>query len=318
MWTENFITVLKAVAEIGLIIYISGLLIRKKFVPEAGIKVISSLVVSLFLPCLIFSNIIRKFDPSSMPNWWVIPIVAIAMALISWPIAWLIHRRGGTENRELIPLSFLQNAGFIVLPIVKAILPVGFDEFAILVFLFIMAQNPMLWVIGKYYMSKHVANEAFHWKRLISPPLCASLAAIFLSLTELRTWIPDLVVDTSAFFGEAAIPLATFVLGATLGGLKCNFKSHLKAAISVNLFKLGLVPLLMLGAMVLIPWLTSSDHFALLFALQAVAPPATTLLLQSQTYNDNSERVAAILLFSYCAGLFVIPVWVTIVQSLFR
>ena len=315
---SNFSTVFQAVAQIGIVILFSGWLVRRGIIPTNGIKLISDAAINVFIPCLIFSNIIEKLQPSEFTTWWLLPLSSVLFIGTGWAIARLLFLRAGTERRELIPLSFLQNAGFLILPIAQMILPEKFDQFALYCFLFILANNPLLWLIGKHYLRKRESNEAFQWKKLFSPPLYANIIALALVFTGLRNFVPDTIVETATFLGDGAIPLATFALGATLGTLKLEFKRHFKHGCLVIFQKLFLMPATVLVAMSFIPWLHSNPILLLLFILQGASAPATSLILQSKSYSDNSERVGTIIVMCYIVCIFSIPAWVAIAQAIYE
>tara|TARA_B110000037_G_scaffold221540_2_gene292890 strand:+ start:2145 stop:3098 length:954 start_codon:yes stop_codon:yes gene_type:complete len=315
---NNLTTVLLAVAKIALVVSISGFLVRKRVVSREVIKPISALVVTFFLPALIFSNILGKLDIQTSPNWWYLPFTAIVMTAIALLIALIGPSKVLKERREIIPASFLQNAAFLILPLGQALLSRDdFDIFTLSVFLFIAAYNPCLWLFGKHFMRKRSNNEPFLWKNILSTPLIASLASLTLVLTGIRDIIPNLFIETAGFIGAGTVPVATFVLGATLGGLNIDFQKYWKDTLFVASKKLFVIPALMITAMHFIPWLHSSPLLLLFFILQAASPPATTLAIQSQTYNDNSERIASILFGTYLLCIITIPAWILVAQSLF-
>ncbi|MEM9160617.1 MAG: AEC family transporter [Verrucomicrobiota bacterium] len=297
-----------AVAQIGLMIIASGWLVRRDIIDKRSIKAISNAVIYLFLPCLIFSNITIKLDTESLPDWWLFPLSACAIAVVGWTLAAGLSKFRKEVSPTVIPLSFLQNAGYLILPLGQAILKEDFGRFALICFLFILAHNALLWGIGKLYLSRE-DSQPLNWKSIISPPLIANLSALALSLTGLRDYIPSFFIDTASFIGEGAIPLGTFVLGASLGSLSFNLKPYLKDCIQVNIQKLIFMPLLMLLAMEFIPWLTSDPIIALLFILQAASAPATGLMLQAQSFGRNAERVSAVLFTSYLLCGVTIPLW---------
>ncbi len=295
----------------------AGWLVHRKIIPVAGVKIISDTVITVFLPCLIFSNIVGRFQPTEFQGWWILPLSSAVLILIGWTIAVPLFSRTGDARRELTPTGFLQNAAYFVLPLAKIILQEDFDQFALYIFLFILAHNPILWLIGKHYMMKRGSDQPFHWKQLLSPPLYANLIALTLVVTGTRPYLPHFVLDTATFLGEGAVPLATFALGATLGTIEINFRRYLKVGSLVVLQKLFLMPLVILGAMALIPWLRSSPILILLFILQGASPSATSLVLLSKSYSDNSERVGTITIMCYIVCAFSIPLWVAIARALY-
>jgi len=314
---QNFLTVFEAVAQIGLVILFAGWLVRRGIIPRDGVKLISDSVINVFLPCLIFSNIVGRFQPSEFPGWWLMPLSATLLMGLGWTLAQILFVKAGEARRELIPLAFLQNAGYLVLPLGKMIIKDDFDQFALLCFLVILAHNPLLWLIGKYYLRQRETGEPFKLQRLMSPPLYANIIALFLVITGLRGYVPEVVIETATFLGEGAVPMATFALGAALGSLNLNVRRYLKSGSAVILNKLFLIPAAVIGVIYFIPWIRNDSTLLLLFTLQAASAPATSLILQSKSYSDNSERVGTIIVMCYCVCIVSIPLWVAVSQALY-
>ena len=53
---EQFLTVFEAVAQIGLVVLFASWLVRRNVIAKSGVKLISDTVITVFLPCMIFSN----------------------------------------------------------------------------------------------------------------------------------------------------------------------------------------------------------------------------------------------------------------------
>lgn len=314
---DQFLAVFEAVAQIGLVVLLAGWLVRRKIIPENGVKLISDTVIVVFLPCLIFSNIVGRFEPSEFSYWWALPLSATLIILSGWGIAVPLFSRLGQEKRELKPVAFLQNAGYFVLPIGQMMLGEAFDQFALYVFLYILANNPLLWLIGKRFLRKREANETFQWSHILSPPIYANIIALFLVATGARAYLPDVILNTATFLGEGAIPLGIFALGATLGSLNIDLGRYLKSGSLVVLQKLFIMPAVVLGAMAFIPWMRSDPLLVLLFVLQGASPPATSLILQSKSYSDDSEGVGTVTIMCYLVCMVSIPLWVALANALF-
>ncbi len=160
-------------------------------------------------------------------------------------------------------------------------------------------------------------DEAFQWSHILSPPIYANIVALFLVATGTRDYLPDVILTTATFLGQGAVPLGIFVLGATLGTLNIDLRRYLKPGSLVVLQKLFIMPAIVLGAMALVPWMRSDPLLVLLFILQGASPPATSLILQSQSYSDDSERVGTITIICYLVCMVSIPLWVVLANALF-
>ena len=72
-------SVLGSIAQV-LILGLAGLFILRQREGDACLGALSSFVINCTLPCLIFSEVLKEFDPASFPGWWLIPIFASWLA----------------------------------------------------------------------------------------------------------------------------------------------------------------------------------------------------------------------------------------------
>jgi len=101
-------------------------IISRKIVPIKILDVISPLILDIALPCLIFTNIIFRFDPINFPEWWTLPlwwigftIITILLSLIGMK---LIKKKFRSEfgisllypNSIFVPIVIIQNLFFFV------------------------------------------------------------------------------------------------------------------------------------------------------------------------------------------------------------
>jgi predicted permease len=64
-----FGSTLSALVQVFLVVVGAGLLVRTRLVGQRDISTLSKLSVMVFLPCLIFSNVLTNLDPGAMPLW---------------------------------------------------------------------------------------------------------------------------------------------------------------------------------------------------------------------------------------------------------
>ncbi len=119
MFQNTFITVLEAQAKVYLVILLAALLVRVKVFGKAEVKALTNLIVVLFLPCLIFSNITTTFRPAEIPFWFILPLAAIALSAFGLAVAWVFFRKELPGKRNLLPIASMQNAGYLALPLAR-------------------------------------------------------------------------------------------------------------------------------------------------------------------------------------------------------
>lgn len=311
IFTSSFGAAFEAIFQILLIALAAGLLMRKKILTQEQVKALSAIVVRVLLPCMIFSNIVKNFDPGGFKIWPLIPAAAVlivgiglaAGALLLWPQIKI-------KKYLLAPAAF-QNAGYLILPLGKILYPEQFDKFALYCFLYILGLNPILWSLGKYLVSSE-EDEKISFGGLLTPPLIASIATILLVLLKLKFIVPSTVLNATDLVGSATVPMATFILGAALGSISFSIKSYVLDAVKVLFVRLIFVPICTIIVLMLTGLYKDYPLLCNLFVLQASSSPATALILQVNHYGGKEQEIGSILLLSYFACVITIPFWLAV------
>ncbi len=317
LFTAGFLSMLQALLQIFIIIVFAGFLVRKHIIDKKQIDALSRLTVVVLLPSLVFSHTLKYFDPQQLSYWWLLPLLGIAMSFLGLLLASIVFLPRPFEQKNLLAVAAMQNAGYLVLPIGKILYPENFTAFSLLTFLFILGYNPVLWTIGKYLVTSTQTSEtAFDFKKIITPPAVANIISLFLVLLGWQHIFPDMLVDSVDFLGQAAIPVATFVLGATLGSISFTKLPSLVEIIKVLSVKYLLLPVIILYLL----WLFNmGKRYPLLsdfLIIQAAAAPATGLILQVRAYGGDRQKVGAMMLIAYIICLLALPFWIALWHSL--
>lgn len=311
----SFWTLFQSVAMIFLIALIAGLMVRKEILKTEHIKGLSIVTINILLPSLIYSKITENLQPSEFPIWWTIPIIAICTAGIGIGVAWLIWRKELPAKRNMLPLSGIMNAAYFTLPIGQVIFPQQFDKFALYVALYVLGISPLVWSFGKVMVTDS-NGEKRSWKGLLTPPLLANFIGLAMVLTGARPFVPEFISNGISILGQATVPIATLVLGATIGALPWKFKIFLKDLSYSVIIKLLFVPLVVF---IILHFSNLPDNYPLLcnlLILEAAAPAATAMIIQIRRYGGDERKAGSILLISYFACLILIPFWLALWNAL--
>jgi len=299
---------LHAILKVAVIILFAGFLVRQKFIEKSVVDGLSGFTIRVLAPCLIFSSILTRFDPASTPMWWVMPLAGAAMNLAGFLGGAALFGLRTTAAREMVALCSIHNAIFLVLPIGQALFPDRFSEFAMTLFLYAIGTSILTWSLGKYLIAP-TGEQGFHASDLLTPPLIVTLAGVALILAGGRDLIPDLVVDGADLLGQATVPVATFILGATLGSIRLTVLPSLNELTRFTAVKFLFLPLVTMGAVALGgfggPEALSDD----LLIIEAASAPATALILMARTYGGNLDRIGAVILISYGLCPVFLPLW---------
>jgi len=300
---------------IFLIAFVAGMMVRRKLLKAEHVRGLSIVTINILLPSLIYSKITENLYPEEFPIWWMLPLIAIATAGIGIGIAWLVWRKKLEEKRNLLPLSGIMNAAYFILPIGQVIYPGQFDQFALYVALYVLGISPLVWSFGKLFVTEHKKGENI-WRGMITPPLLANFIGLAIVLGGLRQYVPVFISDGISLLGQATVPVATLILGATIGALPWRFKSLLKDLSITVIIKLILVPAIVIFALYLSPLPERYPLLSNLLVLEASAPAATAMIIQIRRYGGDEKKAGSILLVSYLACLVLIPFWLALWSSI--
>ncbi len=312
IFLSGFLSMAEALARIFIIIIAAGLFVRKKIITQEHINALSKVTVIVLLPSLVFSNTLLHFNPNTLPYWWALPLLGIAMSLVGALFASGVFAFDFHKQRNMIAVSSMQNAGYLVLPIGQVVYPEHFTEFALITFLFILGYNPILWTLGKYFVTSSDDKIKFSYKTLITPPAVANISSLLIVLLGWQNLFPDVFVGSVDLIGRAAVPIATFVLGATLGTVSLKKFPKLINIVRVLFVKYLILPVV---TILILYYFNIGKNYPLLadfFVIQAAAAPATGLILQVRTYGGDVPKVAGMMLITYVVCLLALPFWIAL------
>jgi predicted permease len=300
-----------AIAVIFLVVLISGVMARRGLISQTQIDGLSAATVKLFLPCLIFAKVVEHFEPESQPGWWALPLSGIFIALVGTGLGAVAFIGQLPEKRDMLPVAGMQNAGYLVLPVGLALYPDHFDTFAVYVFLFVLGFNPVLWGLGKILVTGNRGQKQ-RFRDLLTPPLVANLVGIGSALGGAGRILPKPLLDAVDLVGTAAVPVATVVLGAVLGGISVRFRSHLGDAARAMAVKFVALPVIVLFVVQTVQLHATNPLLAEFFIIEAASAPAVGLVLMVRTYGGNEQRVGTVMLLSYAVCTLALPAWIAV------
>lgn len=314
MFVESFKITGSAVIQIFLLGILGYFLTKKNILGEEGLNTISRLTLDITLPFLIFSQLIKDFSFNGYVNWWVFPLLSMAITILGLAVgfvfSWLI--KGSQHKAQFLSLVGFQNSGYLPLALIAALLP---PELAapvfIYLFLFLFGFNLVMFSLGVYILA-HSKEKKFELVSLFSPPVIAcvlGLAGVYLGLPKV---MPEMVLNPLRMIGDCTLPLAMIVVGGNLASVHLKH-IDIKAMIYLVLAKLVVLPLIGL-------WFVTAYHLphmvALLIILQLAAPPATTLTVIARHYKKEDLLISQGIFFGHILSLISIPVFLSIYFAL--
>jgi len=225
----------------------------------------------------------------------------------------LLRLNGGRIGRwrEFLSLSTFQNSGYLVFPLIIALLPKDrADVMLIYLFLFLLGFNILIWSLGVYLLSAH-KRKGFELGSLFSPTVVAILLGFLFVWLRIDRVVPDVVIRPFKLIGECTIPLAMLVVGGNLALINFSKAQVEKGALfNVILGKLVLLPVL---ALFIVYKFKPAPLIGLLIIIEAAVPSATSLSLISRHYNtEGGDFIGQGIFWTHLLSIFTVPLFLSL------
>ncbi len=223
-----------------------------------------------------------------------VPLLAGAALLIlgTGVVGWLLARAARTQARTLVPVVMFTNCGNMGLPL--ALLAFGPQGFGAAVALFSLSN------LIHFSLGSRITSAGASTRELLASPLMIASALGFASaVTGVRP--PDMLFTGLKLLGDAMVPLMLFALGARLTQLR---RSDVPRGL------LGAFARPLVGLLVALPlaWALGLQGMARAqLILFAALPPAVMQYLLAERYQQEPERVAAMILLGNALAVLFVP-----------
>jgi hypothetical protein len=307
---EAFSATIVGVGQSFVLGAIGYFIIKRNFLGAEGLNALSRLVIEITLPLLIFCRLIRDFDPALYPQWWIFPLLSIAITAVALTIGFIFSgfSRKVQERLQFLSLVSFQNSGYLPLVLFASILSKDkADVMFIYLFLFLLGFNLLMFSLGTYLLT-YSKSRKFDWWSLLNPPVIATLSGLLVVFLGAAGFIPGAVLKPLEMAGDCTLPLAIFVVGGNIAAIKCSGKYN-KAIGLMVLVKLVILPVLGLWAVYLFKL---PDLLGLLIVMQLAMPPAANLSVIVSQYKQEDCLVSQGIFYSHILCIVTIPLFLSL------
>ena len=253
-------------------------------------KFISSMVMTIGVPCLVFSTLTSFTIPFHMVG--QMGSAALAVIVLSGVIGWLILRVLGFTERAFLPPVMFANIGNMGVPL--CFFAFGKPGLALAV-VGVAVYSVLTLTVGAWLYSGET-NVA----TLLKIPI---VYAVLLSLIVLITGFkpPVWISKTTELLGSFTIPMMLITLGVSLAQLRVD---NIKRALTLSVLRLaiGFLVGLLVAWMLRLPWPARG-----VLILQSSMPAAVFNYLLAQHYNKYASDTAGVVVISTVLALAMLP-----------
>jgi predicted permease len=286
VFLESFKITVSGVGQIFLLGAIGYFLLKKKILSSEGLTSLSRMVIDVTLPILIFCQLLKDFSFRFYPDWWIFPLISIAITCAGLIIGYIFS---GLIKGEPDKLGVM----FIYL------------------FLFLFGFNLVMFSLGTRIISFDKKSK-FELAGLFSPPVIATALGLLSVYFGLNKMMPPALLKPLSLAGECTLPLAMFVVGANLAEIRLG-RINKKEMFLAVLAKLIIMPAL--GILLMLK-LNLPELMGLLIIIQLSMPAATLLSVITRQYKKEDLLISQGIFLGHIASIVTIPLFLSLYFSL--
>lgn len=302
-----FVTILFKIFTVFSLFFCGALGRHFRIIDDNAEKALSSIVVNIFLPALLFGTIVENFDTALWVNGIILMGMSLMFAGVGFVIGFImsVHIKSQkVKRKQFIFMTMVCNYINLPLPIVYMIYG---DMGAVYLFMFSIGYSFVVWIWGFRLLAPGKISPR-HW---LNAPLVSMILGVCLAALGLGTYLPGFIMDALSFLGEGTIPLAGIVVGSILMGVGKDLGRAVSAReLAPLLFaRLVLVPLILAGLISLFEF--SALTKGVLFIV-AVMPSASSTPIFALNLGADSRFAAAGVFYTTLFSLITVPLYLSI------
>ncbi|MBC2903253.1 AEC family transporter [Streptomyces cupreus] len=286
-------------------------LAKRKVVPAESSKAFADYAFLFAVPCFLFGNIYRS-DLGALFDWRAITGYATAAGAAAL-LTGVVARATGVSDPRGVALRIMAavqvNTAYFAVPVFIMLFGNAAPIFPVLLFQVCVLSLVIISImeLGRPDLVGSPARRlgSAVTASLMTPVVIACNAGILLNLMPVT--VPGVVLDSFAFVGDSASPVALFALGLHLGGSGLKVRGTTPEEMWIIAFKCVALPL--------ITYLVCHHLFGVegewlgYLVLIAAMPAPQNLFIFAQRYDVGVDLSAALVVKSSLVALLLLPLW---------
>ncbi|MBU2863615.1 AEC family transporter [Reinekea marina] len=257
---------------------------------KPAMETVNAINLDVFVPLLIISVFAEQ--KINLPDYGSLILVAFLITMVPGVAAFGLSKLLHIDAKTFVPPMMFKNSGNVGIPLL--LFTFG-EEFLPAIIIIFIVENTLHFTTGIWIISAKDRSFAF----LKQPMIIATAIGLGLSLFNVQ--LPFWVVESLRLLGNVAVPLLLFSLGVRLVSLDIRgWKLGMLGAVAAPV--LGLLVAAPLATFIPLP--ETQQKMIWLFA---ALPPAVLNFLIAEKYNQEPDKVAAIVLFANAATVVTLP-----------
>lgn len=287
------------------------ILVKINFLKQEHSAALSKILMYVGMPFLVISGTVNNLviNKDFLFRMLTVAIIGIgytlALFLTSSPLSSYVKEE--KANRMMRFCQTFSNNGFLGIPLAIAVFGKDSAIFTIVIVLNIIT-NVMMYSLGTSLVSGSTKSSGIK-KAILNPVLIAFLIGLVLNLTNVKTYIPE-VVSYSDYFSGIVTPISMTILGMKLAAVKLPTLFTSKKVYYVSAFKLIICPSVIVSLLLLVRIFANnvidSDVITAFFVAFAM-PTAGLASTFADTYGSDTDSAVRYTLGTTIFSILTIP-----------
>ncbi|WP_330767680.1 AEC family transporter [Ligilactobacillus equi] len=282
---------------------------RLKVLHEQTIKELTTILINVVSPCLIFNSFHQKMTTNLLQTfWWTILATVISFSVSVFLGKLLFSLPTFKENDRQGIYKFAvtyTNSGFMGIPLIQALISKQGTFFSVP---FLVVNNIFLWTHGVSLFQKRKRFMLGETLRtiLLNPNIIATIIGLLFFISGLNQALPVMVMKPIEYVATLNTPLSMIVIGANLATIKGKFYDDLEVWGLVFLRNL-IFPLILVATLAFLP-LSSTAFTAITVMISA--PVAGLIVMLSLINNQPVDFASKVLCLSTVCSMISLPLMI--------
>lgn len=289
----------------------SGCLLKKiNIITVEGKKVLTNLILYVFLPCNIVKAFCMKLEGATYVSFGTALLVAILIQVLSLLIAKTAYYKSGKATKPVYQYGTVcSNAGFIGNPLAQE----NFGDTGLLyASIFLIPLRIVMWTAGISYFSTDADKKAALKKVMVHPCMVAVYIGMILMISGIT--LPTVLMNSLQSYSNCCTGMTMMYIGTILADV--DFKTICdKEQIYFAVIRLVIIPVIVLGGC----WLFHVDLLITgVSVLLSATPAGSTTSILAAKYGADENAAARSVVFTTALSVISIPIWSAILLNLIK
>lgn len=303
-----FAQVFSVVAVMFILVFV-GMLVRHVRIIDKGFTTsLSSLLVLVTFPVLIFYSTISQFTRAMILDALILIIFGISICFLGCAIGFVLSlclNLKGTERNVFLILCAFGNTGFLAIPIGLALY--GMDA-VIRIILFDLGCSIVMWTFGIWLISSHKTGRLLSssLKSILNPGMIAMILGLGVVMAGSK--MPRVLAEVCNLLGGTTIPMALIATGSLVYVVGFHRQIRWGTLIAVTAGKLVVMPILVI---LILSIIDLSVPVRNIIVLEAAMPSMVLGTILAEKYNSDSSLAASGVFLTTLVSAITIPTFLS-------